>query len=616
MVPSVPRRLSDASTSAETELALKKPKSIPTPCPQPVGLRVILNADTTAPTQIGMMPPSYTFPSQIGATGVVVVDKSRFIKPLDALLDEYPGCIIALPPGTGKTALKSMLATYYDLSNPAPLKELFHPLQIFTTDPSAPRTSFAACFYVETGANAVQTSQYIDAYLCQTIRDFVVKYKDILGNILIFKSQETDPIVLIDIIRRRASSLERKLFIGIDHWDHPILASLASNNGTEIATHLTGFLDKLVIRNETKQVAKLLVFGNLPFDYDGELEAGLSLARIKNISLHPKLKGAFGMTATEVLRFYSVLSHNRRTNLVATTALFHTFGAFDPPRLYAGDERPGLTLNFNVVLHYAATTLGLTNDHANLPTSPKLSAIATLSRKLLEDSSIRRGYSMLLPPLSSAGQDLLFHTTAPLIEFSTKEDALWRLLFYLGALAVSKQQDTLPDPLWELKVCGTWAHTQIPSPQLQESPRDVQLRALFDRNPRPMAEAIARRLTLTRSQNLYDINEAVFQTMVDGYMDDEERTHVNNYFPQLALHTDPDQSAGPSTAGVGRGRNGFLDIFIRSIIHVRRGRVVAIELKYVSIEAILRARVSVLGEIHGGGWQGNSGGDGYQENVD
>lgn len=141
-------------------------------------------------------------------------------------------------------------------------------------------------------------------------------------------------------------------------------------------------------------------------------------------------------------------------------------------------------------------------------------------------------------------------------------ESLWHVGAYPGVLIAAVYNSRINPCLFKLFS----QFTQIPSPQLQESPRDVQLRALFDRNPRPMAEAIARRLTLTRSQN------------------------VNNYFPQLALHTDPDQSAGPSTAGVGRGRNGFLDIFIRSIIHVRRGRVVAIELKYVSIEAILRAR--------------------------
>ncbi|KAK7005935.1 hypothetical protein R3P38DRAFT_1724242 [Favolaschia claudopus] len=78
------------------------------------GLCVIPSADDpTAP--LNLPPPSFSFPIDTEAAGVVFIDKTGFFPRLSALLQaSKPGCFLALPPGTGKSALLSWYAAWVD----------------------------------------------------------------------------------------------------------------------------------------------------------------------------------------------------------------------------------------------------------------------------------------------------------------------------------------------------------------------------------------------------------------------------------------------------------------------------------------------------------------------
>ncbi|KAJ7435833.1 hypothetical protein B0H11DRAFT_2112325 [Mycena galericulata] len=87
--------------AASDETASKRPKFGPIAVPK--GLRVVANTNEADP--INILPPSQTlFPFYIHHTGIVIVDKTRFIAVIDGLLDKHVSCIIALAKGTGKSA--------------------------------------------------------------------------------------------------------------------------------------------------------------------------------------------------------------------------------------------------------------------------------------------------------------------------------------------------------------------------------------------------------------------------------------------------------------------------------------------------------------------------------
>jgi hypothetical protein len=79
---------------------------------RPRGLRVISSTKSTDPIDV-IAPPPYTPPYNDDTPGQVSVDKTRFLPALDELLEKHP-CIVALPPGTGKTTLEWMITSRYD----------------------------------------------------------------------------------------------------------------------------------------------------------------------------------------------------------------------------------------------------------------------------------------------------------------------------------------------------------------------------------------------------------------------------------------------------------------------------------------------------------------------
>ncbi|KAJ7739023.1 hypothetical protein DFH07DRAFT_79199 [Mycena maculata] len=382
---------------------------------------------------------------------------------------------------------------------------------------------------------------------------------------------------MLEIIARH---LKNTLFICVDHWDDPFLAALGTNDdaATDIAATLTRFLECLIVPHLSKNApVKLLIMGNIPvFHYPSR-----PIASIKNITLMWSMDGALGMNSQELDSFFLVLSRGRRVQL-STQGLYRTLGRFSPPSITSGDYPPPDVYTFTLVLQYVANTLDLQSGHRTPPPSPIFGKISELCVDLLEHSSLRRGRTVLVAPFPHI-------TSAVLTTFVKHEDALWKLLFYLGALRVIKSGDRDPDPMWTMGISSAFAHKQLFSRytsmpnNVDESRREAQLRSLLERNPRPMMEAIAFQLEFTPLMDLYEMSEAVFQTLFNGYMADEKKTYLNNYFPQLALLLDPGKLPGQYSQA-GQGRYGYLDIFMCGF-----RRVVAIELKYISLCSLFRA---------------------------
>ncbi|KAJ6494931.1 hypothetical protein DFH09DRAFT_1449621 [Mycena vulgaris] len=605
--PPMKRTLDDRADFDLEEATTKKPRSN---ISQPPFMRVVPGDDPTAP--VNLPEPSAPFP--FNSRRIVFVDKTRFIPELDELLDNNVGCIIPLPHGTGKSTIAKMMVTWVDCgetSDIATKKACLESMAIgqveqdyYLAHVAAPRPFCSAgqcpCLvfdFANINVSLVDAiPREINLYLCDTMKTFVGKYRKVLGQVEFTKQQLGDPVKMIRKIFEQAYirlTNGRKIFIVVDHWDAPVLKSLTS--GHESATKTTAdklamFIDALTALNASKRrKAKLLVLGNLPrLESDTELHT----TALKNISSLRSLAGAFEVTKAELRNLFSVLGHGRRMSLDAgDLGLEHRLGAFTPSNV---TRDAGLVqgANFNLTLHYAASVLKLDNEHRNLSNPPFLVAISERAKSLLEQSSLRWGHKMVVAPLDD--------TAHKLVDFDKREEVLWRLFLYLGALKITSQV-AVPDPMWILELASPFAEHQLfsqyrPISPGNETPREIQLRALFERNPIPMARALARLLSLIPIFDLYDMNEAVLQAIFSIYMNDDERKYIDSYFPQLCLFTnskepthDARRQYNEEQPKSGRGRFGYLDIFICAILRLRQRRAAAIELKYLSLRGFFRA---------------------------
>ncbi|KAJ7782302.1 hypothetical protein DFH07DRAFT_790078 [Mycena maculata] len=577
------------SKDAATGSADKLPGLEPVPIPNPEGLRVIPFADLNTP--IGIPEPSFTFLSPTDSEGIVFVDKTKYLIALDHLLDTHPGCAIISPKGTGKTVLGSMLHAWYDCDKTI-YRVPFEDLEIGKIgeqrymDNTLPesRWSRRQCLCLSFDLAKIDKASSSDGvlhsirrYLCRTIQAFVVKYREQLGVITFSPEQSESPTKMLSLLSANLPPKHR-VFACVDHWDAPVLDSLPTLND-EVAKIITEFLANLTT---VFAEDKLLIIGNIPL-----FRAN---SRIENVMSLPSMNGALGMSLQELSDFFSVLSHNRRVRLsTRQRGLFRLLGRFSPPfRTEAG--HPPDAYNFNLVLHYVATSLNLQSAHSTLPDSSLLGTISQHCRSLLENSSLRRGRSVHVAPFHDI--DSALFTT-----FVKHEEALWKLLFFLGALKVTEWKES-PDPMWTMEIASGFAQTQLFSSYAHMSyiimhggKREAQLQSLMERDPIPMMDAITYRLVFTPLMDLYEMSEAVFQTMFNGYMADEEKTYLSNYFPQLGLLTDarqPNDGSARNQANpqAGLGRYGYADIFMRGL---RPGRVVVLELKYISVCSLLLA---------------------------
>ncbi|KAJ7742672.1 hypothetical protein DFH07DRAFT_836054 [Mycena maculata] len=136
----------------------------------------------------------------------------------------------------------------------------------------------------------------------------------------------------------------------------------------------------------------------------------------------------------------------------------------------------------------------------------------------------------------------------------------------------------------------------IPQEKLGEPHRDRQLRSLLERDPTPLTNFISHRLATRHPRELYKASEAVFQTIFDEAMGDLQSTYANNYFTELGLHTHPEKKKIPysdqsaHSEDPGDSRFSYLDMFYCGLKWLHPWRVIAVELKYISLYAIIRAK--------------------------
>ncbi|KAJ7680773.1 hypothetical protein DFH06DRAFT_1290522 [Mycena polygramma] len=552
--------------------------------------------DPGAPLKL--LPPSFLYPSCIDHTGVIWVDKTQFIGKADAHLSDpkIRGCFVALPPNTGKTTFLLAYVSWVDcglaeatfdrlfgLNAPhnsriqflraeqamqaETLAEVF-PDPEATTSPLPPLSSSRQCLCLIFDLGDIPVGKHdfaedviraIDQYLLETTKNFIVKYRTMLGTIAVSAKASRDPNLMISSILDRASGLwtTRKIFIAVDHWDSPILKSLENMDAAstaDIATHISEFLADL----NSDAVAKLLVLGNFP------LLDSTSLGW-KNISSHPDMSGAFGVTSQELKMLFSALSRNRRLTLSDSpdddSELTEKLGYFTPPPLLSDDAHvPSSFYNFALVLNHVATVLNLNSNHKWLEPFPGQRWIAYRCQHLLQYSGLRQGRRISIPPIGRV-------TLAMVVGCIKNEVDLRSALVFLGWIKVV-DPGMGPDPQWTTEMSSRSARDQLfafcQTVPADESYRDMQVRALADRDPVPMANALTSFVRGKPLMDLYVMTEASLQTFLDTWIlshsrfdpnKKEEPKYLHNYFSQVGLCTDPTKIKGKKTQGQPRAVN-------------------------------------------------------------
>ncbi|KAJ6489590.1 hypothetical protein C8R47DRAFT_1320156 [Mycena vitilis] len=230
----------------------------------------------------------------------------------------------------------------------------------------------------------------------------------------------------------------------------------------------------------------------------------------------------------------------------------------------------------DLVFHHAATVLGLDSKHRTLADSPSLKIISERCQHLLEHSTLRRERPKYIAPFHSAVQGISF---ASLRTFAKHETGLEMILSFLGAIKLRNHGPGFEDMMWVAEICSLFAQKQSFESKLyglyaaidnilEESNRDKEARSLFERDPHPLLTTWRRRLARKPIMDLYGMNEAVFQTMLDSLWEDDSNDaildpsdkrrepgrYLHNYVPQLGLCTDPTRLRIPAAEGKGKGK--------------------------------------------------------------
>ncbi|KAJ6507160.1 hypothetical protein C8R47DRAFT_1238853 [Mycena vitilis] len=615
--------------------------------PSPNGICVIRSSqDPTAPVNLPSSDiPFARWKDQPG--GVLRLDKSEYISKMDALLNkpETSGCVVTLPPGVGKSGFLGMFSAWVDiaatrnaneklwedtaiLAAVAKERQARIKLRIKRDDYWSGGECLCLVFdLAKIKILGVGPVQYpISTYLVEVIKAFLAKYESEFGmdSFNATTRDWTDPVSLIKKILRHAASRNLELFIAIDHWDAPILSSLAYDEDARtryIARYITDFVTASSDPERSQKVAKLLILGNIPL-FELNKSAGRHCV-IEDISWDKSLEGAFGMDENELQNFASVLCHNRHvkmpdTNTENWNALKQwTFGPivkpYPPARISAAPApAPPLMLNISLVLNFLATKLGLSGSHTTLADSPWLPGISERCDTLLQYSSLRRTRWLRIQNTDTIREFAL----ETLLAHVNEGKYLHALLVYLGAVQVLVVKGVI-----YLGMSSPFAVKQLfcklPAIPDQESIRDIQLIALLEGDPYRVSAAVESLLRMKPWLDLYKMGEDVFQAMWEVFIaadhqlvktsreSDGSLAYTNNIFPQLGLLTDSKikkvdtythWSGNILTAGL--NRFGYLDIFLCAFRKLHPGVALAIELKYLNLHGIFRAECKSEKECH------------------
>ncbi|KAJ6507158.1 hypothetical protein C8R47DRAFT_1209098 [Mycena vitilis] len=598
--------------------------------------------DPTAP--LSLLTPGLPFSVWQQRHGVAWVDKTAFISVIDVWLESarinMKGLTIILPSGTGKTAILWMLYAWYDITPDwGTYRAMFANTAIIALAEQQTTGSFwsgkkCLCLMFDLAEVQITHQGFImcqfNVYLEKVLQEFVTKYQARLGADFILPLDQS-PEDMVGLILDRVLQQQLKLFIGVDHWDAPILRSLG------VSRTVGEFLLALTGSGKQNGVAKLLIIGNLPlFALDAKLT--------DNIAWHQNMEGAFGISGDETKNLFSVLSHNRHAKLdedISDKYHYRTFGAILPPCPHpppdpvpsvvapvhgaavptlaslapAPAPAPPNFFNFNLVLNFVARKLDIESGHKTLADSLWLPDISRRCERLLRYSTLRRLRTLPIKP-----KPIKEFCLASLLAHDKNEQHLQVLLIYLGPLTAHPSGDKIL-----LRVTSRFAFEQLfalfPAfKDSKESTRAIQLKALLERSPERFMTALEDILRRKHLLDLYKMDEAVFQSILEGFVlgvdqklvadaaeDIEDLKYTENCFPQVHLLTNAslangevavDDSSFGGLFSAGRKKWGYLDLFICGLLELHPGRAIAIEAKCVSLHMLFRAIYRCDKECH------------------
>ncbi|KAJ6507423.1 hypothetical protein C8R47DRAFT_93645 [Mycena vitilis] len=251
--------------------------------------------------------------------------------------------------------------------------------------------------------------------------------------------------------------------------------------------------------------------------------------------------------------------------------------------------------NFALFHHYMANPA-----FGHLPPSPLIQSMKRHQKELF--LYLRRANSEVsippawdIPDLSAFPTDLdvawwvLYHAGA--LEFrALTSDGRWVLESTRNALVRAELVDGLP------ALVGSSADTDL----------EAVLRALSAGRPEPFTDTISTLLAHTPMSELSSASEATLQTIINTHIKQGKKVH--NYFSQLRLLTNKDieekddeqkrsefkgeQSDVVAKPAPGAGRYGRADCVLCGLNELGLRIFILIELKYVSLESLLRAEIA------------------------
>ncbi|KAJ7208032.1 hypothetical protein GGX14DRAFT_634932 [Mycena pura] len=602
--------------------------------------------------QFDLAPPGHNFYASAEVpsidSGVVLIDKSKYIEDFDNAFKLVNCLIAAAPPSTGKTTNLQMLEAWYDCVNsPDDLRRLF----------GGPKGSAASAHLIEQRAlgarsflclvldlsipmkaaskdeKATKLASRIDAYVAETVDAFLAKYvasslRHIMAGVntsVLPRGKATAQDHILQLSTRLSRCPRMDAFIAADHLDAPILHLMAADDQairTPAAFRIViEKLKQLVFalanvkglgqgNGKTGQgngKTRLLINTRIPLLPD----LFISSIAAKSVFHFPRLQYAYGATINELNAVFNALSHGRKRGLVLDDAVLKTLGGEPIPNYFRAETMLPLVYPFNRALHHCASALKLSSTHKfGLDGQSGTTALANLLAVLPQDNRQQRTLILLPSNLLSGGYVTLepfsYLDHAALASVNKRDDCLHALLTCLGCTAVSLKPypggRPRPDPLWSMRLVSlpevaeaVAGFTASPAPP--RTPFESIFNALLQGSPSEFADRISEILRGLNYRILWQLTEQTLHAIMEIYFLLTAPKKLRSRFIselRLVLRTSDEADRidseldGRYMKAHPHARFGFADIFIGGAGYLRRKRAILIELKCICIWGLSR----------------------------
>ncbi|KAK7000711.1 hypothetical protein R3P38DRAFT_3218504 [Favolaschia claudopus] len=443
------------------------------------GLHIISSIDESAP--LNLPKPHFSFYDIATTTGIVFVDKSRFITTMNEALNQYYFCLVALPPNTGKTTFLSMLMAWLDRCGLPEVEwmTLFTSLEVGRTLPenstekeldvwlraSGGRSCLCLHLDLQKVKRAAKDSDgllalSVHVYLQQTMQHFVAAHRAELGEFIFTTKELSDVGKMIATIFTQAAQRECQIFVLLDNWDAPLLSGLPVLGVNTVSTSsstikiLTDFIGALVLppHSNYKKYRKIVISGNIPvFE---EIMAPLEKKGVTYLDISAQLcttgGTAFGITEAECQDLATVLSLNRNVQPLLWRADQRKLGGFRPHPRKAKGKWGSVIYDFSLALQYLANVYSLNSGHETLANSSPLQSISDHCQNMLKQSSLRQERNVHVSPHTGM-------STTDLLSCHKQESSLWILLHYLGVIKRDFAPGATYNDMWRMTLGSTYA---------------------------------------------------------------------------------------------------------------------------------------------------------------